>query len=100
MQTLVTGLVLTVMAVVALVVSVWQDAKARGAGQQAADESLHALQRRREGADDDRGGAEEGGLLKAQRRYASVSYALKRAAIILLAVGLLGVVGGSLALLL
>ena len=100
MQTLVTGLVLTFAAVVALVVSGWQDAKARGAGQRAADASLDALQRRREGGDNDRGGPEEGELLQAQRRHASVSYALKRAAIILLAVGLLGVVGGSLALLL
>ena len=99
MQTLVTGIVLTVAAVVALVVSGWQDAKARGAGQRAADQSLHALQRRREGADHDLGDAEEGELLKAQRRHASVAYALKRAAIVLLAVGLLGVVGGSLALL-
>ena len=113
MQTLVTGLVLTAIAVVAVGLSTWQSSKARRAGRQAADANLRALQRRREGAEADGGEHEledehelehehedehklEEELTAAQRRHASRGYALKRAAIILLAVGLLGVVGGSL----
>ena len=105
MQTLVTGLVLTAIAVVAVVLSTWQSSKARRAGRQAADANLRALQRRREGTEADGGEHEdededehelEEELTAAQRRHASRGYALKRAAIILLAVGLLGVVGGSL----
>jgi len=103
MQTLVTGLVLTAIAVVAVGLSTWQSSKARRAGRQAADANLRALQRRREGTEADGGEHEdedehelEEELTAAQRRHASRGYALKRAAIILLAVGLLGVVGGSL----
>lgn len=101
MQTLITGLVLTLVAVVCLVLSGWQDSSARRAGEQAADASLRGLQHRREGADhaaeelDDT----EASLLGQQRRHAARAYALKRVSIVLLAVGLLGVVGGSLALL-
>lgn len=100
MQTLVTGLVLTAVAVVTVGLSTWQSSKARRAGRQAADANLRTLERLREGAEVDGSEDEEEELTAAQRRHASRGYALKRAAIILLAVGLLGVVGGSLDVLL
>ena len=97
-----TGLVLTAVAVVTVGLSTWQSSKARRAGRQAADANLRTLERLREGAEVDGSGEEEDEeeLTAAQRRHASRGYALKRAAIILLAVGLLGVVGGSLDVLL